>query len=197
MPLVHPADVQEVDDLVTTAIPDPLNLHSDTDWTTRSILRLPKAPDERWAELITETPRGSLLDCPQRFDGLSATQRVRIYLPNQTMGSGEIERLMVMFDVDTAINDLRLPVIADNLIAASRIPPTAIAFVDPSDTRTIDLNCSASAANAISREVVPWVRATYGLSNRPEDTAICGGSLGGLMARFWQRLLQTATCATY
>ena len=58
MPLVHPADVQEVDDLVTTAIPDPLNLHSDTDWTTRSILRLPKAPDERWAELTAETPHG-------------------------------------------------------------------------------------------------------------------------------------------
>ncbi len=187
MPLIHPADAEDkIDlvDLVATAVADPLNKHTETDWTTRSVLRLPNAPDERWAERNPQTPQGSLFDCPQAFSGLSTTQRLRIYLPGKTAGAGKIERLLVMFDVDTSINDVRVPVIADNLIAAGRIPPTAIVFIDPSDDRAVSLICSTSAAQAIAYEVVPWMRDTYGLTNRPEDTVVAGGSLGGLMALY-------------
>lgn len=184
MPLIHPTEVEDLGAFLLNAIADPLNPISETDWTRRSVFRLPNAPDDLWAQPKPEVYKGYLLDCPQRFQGLSASQRAKIYLPNETYSGGTIERLLVCFDLDAYINDIRVPVIVDNLLADRQIPPTAILFIDPSDDRATSLNCSADVAMTIAHEVVPWLRATYGLSDDPGSTVIGGGSLGGLMALY-------------
>ena len=181
---MHLTDVDDMGTLLVTATTDPLNPNTEKDWTLRSVLRLPDAPEDTWARQKSQTHSGQVIDCPQRFQGLDASQKVKIYLPNEKHSGGKIERLLVHFDVDTSIDDIRIPVIADNLLAEKKIPPTAILFIDPSDDRATSLNCSTRVATAIAHEVVPWARATFGLSDDPSATVIGGGSLGGLMALF-------------
>lgn len=184
VPLTHPSEIDDMYKLVATAISDPLNRNTETDWTQRSVLRLSDAPSDEWSQPRPEVQSGAVVDCPRQFAGLAATQKVKIYLPNEKYAGSGLKRLFVHFDVETSIDHIKIPVIADNLIASGRIPPTAIVFVDPSDNRERDLNCSAEAAEAVASEIVPWARMTYGLPESAKTSVIGGGSMGGLMAMY-------------
>src|SRR6185312_8700295 len=74
--------------------------------------------------------------------------------------------------------------VLDNLLAAGRIPPLVAVFVaNPSaEARVRELSCHPPFAEFLARELVPWVRGSYRITDDPARTAIAGSSLGGLAA---------------
>jgi hypothetical protein len=47
-----------------------------------------------------------------------------------------------------------------------------------------ELSCSSAYADFLAQEIVPWARANYHATDRPEQTIIGGSSQGGLQAAF-------------
>ena len=77
------------------------------------------------------------------------------------------------------------PVILDNLIAKKKIRPMVAVFVKHEPlTRNKDLSCSEPFAAFLIKDLVPWVRAEYRVSEEPARTIVGGLSLGGLMASY-------------
>jgi hypothetical protein len=81
------------------------------------------------------------------------------------------------------VNTARVATTLDNLIAAGLIPPLVAVMVENPD-RWRELSCNSTYADFLAQEIVPWARANYRATDRPEQTIIGGASLGGLQAAF-------------
>jgi enterochelin esterase family protein len=82
--------------------------------------------------------------------------------------------------------------ILDNLIADERIDPIVGIFIDPrtdvrdsqTSKRMIDYSLSDTFVNALITELRPTLLKKYRLTTKPEQTAIIGASLGGLISTY-------------
>jgi enterochelin esterase-like enzyme len=89
---------------------------------------------------------------------------------------------LVVFDGRLYKDMLKLPEILDYLIGQGQIPPVAALLVDSLDRS--ELLCQLGFASHIVNEVLPWLRATYPITNDPLQTIVIGSSFGGLAAVF-------------
>ena len=89
--------------------------------------------------------------------------------------------LLVLTDGGVYVNTGRVATTLDNLIAAGLIPPLVAVMVD-NPHRWRELSCNSTYADFLAQEIVPWARANYHATDRPEQTIIGGTSLGGLQA---------------
>src|SRR5439155_4003395 len=79
---------------------------------------------------------------------------------------------------------VQTPTILDNLIAEGKIPPLIALLVNSQRTRSRDLVCSASFADFLAKELVPWARKNYHVSADPARAIVAGSSYGGLCATY-------------
>jgi enterochelin esterase family protein len=78
------------------------------------------------------------------------------------------------------INQTRLPLILDGLIAAKRIPPVCVAFVDFSGVKQDEEEGGAPAsADFVARELLPWLRQRLHVTDDSRRVIIGGASAGG------------------
>src|SRR5437868_5312420 len=91
--------------------------------------------------------------------------------------------LLVLTDGGLYVNTARVATTLDNLSAAGVIPPLVAVMVE-NPNRGRELSCSSAYADFLAQEIVPWARANYHATDRPEQTIIGGASLGGLQAAF-------------
>src|ERR687898_1739867 len=82
-----------------------------------------------------------------------------VYTPANYKADGPPNALLILFDgEDLASDQFRLPTL-NNLIAASRIPPTVAVFVNNVPRRRlVDLVASPEFADFMAKELVPWIR---------------------------------------
>lgn len=82
--------------------------------------------------------------------------------------------------------------VLDNLIAENRIEPVVGIFIDPrtdvrdaqTSKRMIDYSLSDTFVNSLITELRPMLMKKYKLTTKPEQTAIMGASLGGLISTY-------------
>jgi enterochelin esterase-like enzyme len=171
------------------ARPDALNPRSEIlqGMTPASLLELPGAPTQPWADRLQGVPKGTLKEQKIKSESLKGERSVTIYTPANYDPKGEKCNLLVLFD-GAFYQDSEMipgPVILDNLIARKKIQPVVAVFVKQElPTRNKDLSCSEPFADFLVKDVVPWVRAEYRVSEVPERTTVGGLSLGGLMASY-------------
>ena len=80
----------------------------------------------------------------------------------------------------------------DNLLAERRIEPVVGIFIDPrtdgrdarTSTRMVDYSLSDTFVNAVVGELRPKLMKRFRLFAKPEETAIMGASLGGLISTY-------------
>jgi enterochelin esterase-like enzyme len=93
---------------------------------------------------------------------------------------------VLLFDGQACIDLLDVPTVLDNLLAESRIPSLVVVMVDNPDreTRNRELPCHQPFADFLARELLPWARARYHVTDDPARTIVGGQSYGGLAATF-------------
>jgi enterochelin esterase-like enzyme len=152
----------------------------------QSMLELPGAPPQPWIVRQAGAPAGTVEAHRIKSELLKNERSISVYTPPNYRPGGTPSARLVLFDERAYLNAVPTPVILDNLIAASKIPPTvAVLIANPSqETRSKELPPNPAFAEFLAKELVPWVRARYTVTSDPAQTVVAGSSFGGIAATY-------------
>jgi enterochelin esterase family protein len=151
--------------------------------STFSALELPSAEPQVWNVVQPKVPTGRVQRDKFISKLLGNERPVWIYTPHGYSADKKPYGLLVLSDGGLYVNTAHVATTLDNLIAAGVIPPLVAVMVD-NPNRWRELSCNSAYADFLAEEIVPWARANYHATDRPEQTIIGGTSLGGLQAAF-------------
>ncbi|HEY6660675.1 MAG TPA: alpha/beta hydrolase-fold protein [Pyrinomonadaceae bacterium] len=146
-----------------------------------SVGELPSAEPQRWNVVRPNVPNGRVQRDKFQSKLLGNERSIWIYTPHDYAAGKKPYGLLVLTDGGQYVNTARVATTLDNLIAAGLIPPLVAVMVENPD-RWRELSCNPAYADFLAQEIVPWARANYHATDRPEQTIIGGASLGGLQA---------------
>lgn len=149
-------------------------------FVSQSVLDMPGAPDEEWA-LRTPVRRGLIEERTVTSALLKNEDQIWIYTPPGYSPSAGPYPLVVLLDGAAYVSRRfgNAPTTLDNLINDGRIRPPIVLF-DPRNRGVASSH--ASYGEALVREIMPMLRASYPISTNPADTVIGGYSAGGTAA---------------
>ena len=151
--------------------------------STFSALELPSAEPQVWTVVQPKVPTGRVQRDKFISKLLGNERPIWIYTPHGYSADKKPYGLLVLSDGGLYVNTAHVATTLDNLIAAGVIPPLVAVMVD-NPNRWRELSCNSAYADFLAEEIVPWARANYHATDRPEQTIIGGSSLGGLQAAF-------------
>src|SRR6185369_2652079 len=151
--------------------------------TLTSAVELPSTEPQSWIVTRSTVPAGRVQRDKFTSKLLGNERPIWIYTPHGFTVNKKPYGLLVLSDGGLYVNTAHVATTLDNLIAARLIPPLVAVMVDNPD-RWRELSCSSAYADFLAQEIVPWARANYHATDRPEETIIGGASLGGLQAAF-------------
>jgi enterochelin esterase-like enzyme len=171
---------------------DPLNPHrwgcapAASKYECQSMVELPGGPPQPWIVRHEETPAGTVDKHRIKSELLKNERNISVYTPPGYRAGGTPYALLVVFDEGAYLNAVPTPVILDNLIAASKIPPTvAVLIANPSqETRSKELPPNPAFADFLAHELIPWMHAHYTVTTDPRHTVVAGSSYGGIAATY-------------
>jgi enterochelin esterase-like enzyme len=167
---------------------DPLNPRKFPDHPTipsgygvSSVLDMPGAPDEQWA-MRTPVRRGLIGERSITSALLKNEAKIWIYTPPGYQPTAGPYPLVVLLDGFFYVSPrwTAAPATLDNLINDGRIRPAIVLF--DHRNRGGGLAGRARYGEALVREVMPMLRASYPISTNPADTIVGGYSAGGTAA---------------
>jgi enterochelin esterase-like enzyme len=177
--------------LATTQV-DPLNPHrwgcapDATRYDCQSMAEIKGAVPQPWIVKNSGVAAGTIEKQRIHSELLKNEHDLSIYLPAGYRANATPYDLVVIFDESAYLTKVPTPVILDNLIAASKIPPTvAVLIANPTQgTRNKELPPNPEFANFLAKELIPWIHAHYNVTDDPAKTVVAGSSLGGLAAAY-------------
>jgi enterochelin esterase-like enzyme len=181
------------DQRAATRQADPLSLNPlsacppDTSkFNCQSVAELPGAPPQPWLVPKPGVAEGRV----EKQTIKSAIQKIErpfsVYTPANYKADGPPNALLILFDGEDLSDDDKYQLTTlNNLIAASRIPPTVAVFVENvPGRRLVDLVVNPEFADFMAKELVPWIRSHYNVTKDPKQTVLSGYSAGGLAAPY-------------
>lgn len=123
-------------------------------------------------------PSGRIDEIGVASPSFGETRGVRVYLP-AGHDPGRTYPLVVVHDGDDFVAYADLPVVLDNLIDGSAIPPVIAALVQTRD-RLGEYSGSRAHARFLVQELLPALGARWRLAAAPEDRVLLGASLGAV-----------------
>lgn len=167
-------------DLVT----DPWNRlpsYSSMGQRPRSEAVMPGAPAQLWWRHAAEEARGVLTEEMRELAGVR--RRIWIYEPPGLAEAGR--PVLVVFDGKVTAVEIPLAPALDRLAERGvRVPLVVmIDSIDPA-TRSRELPCSADFLDALTGDLLPWLRAEWRTTASAASVVAAGSSYGGLAATY-------------
>ncbi len=167
-----------------TRVPDPLN--KKRVWnginSFNHYFYMPSGGPSPLAQPIKGISRGTVrrFEIPTRETIWGNKRSVILYQPAVT----EPVPLVVVYDGPDYLKRARLNIILDNLVAAKRVRPFAMAMIqNGGKARSLEYNCSESTLGFIHECVIPLAQEQLRLTPAARgDWGVVGASMGGLMA---------------
>jgi len=139
-----------------------------------------------------DSAHGSIDTIFFRSKVLGRTHPVFVYLPKEYKHSSRTYPSIWVTDGGEYLSLALMNNVLDNMIADGRIEPVVGVFVDPrtdprdsgTSMRMHDYTMSDTFAKALTVELLPHLLRKYRISTAPEQTAIMGASLGGLISTY-------------
>jgi enterochelin esterase-like enzyme len=171
---------------------DPLNSHrwgcapDATRYDCQSMAEIKGAVPQPWIVKNSKVAAGTIEKQKIHSELLKNDHNLSIYLPAGYEANATPYNLVVIFDESAYLTKVPTPMILDNLIAASKIPPTvAVLIANPSqESRNEELTPNPKFADFLAKELVPWMHAHYNVTGDSGKTVVAGSSLGGLTAAY-------------
>jgi enterochelin esterase-like enzyme len=199
--LAYGIDGDTITMIAAAAWPDPLNpkrWRVDTrivdapDFTSRSIVEMPDAPQQPWLAERLGVPAGQVERHQFKSALLKNEREIAVYLPPGYSRTAKPYPLLVLFDEIVYLGDknqtalVPTPTILNDLISEKRIPPMVALLVGnaPDDARSRELPCNPVFADFLSSELLPWAHGLYNFSADPRQAVVGGSSFGGLAAAY-------------
>jgi enterochelin esterase-like enzyme len=157
-----------------------------TRYDCQSMAELKGAVPQPWIVKNSSVATGTIEKQKIHSEILKNEHDLSIYLPAGYRPNATPYNLVVIFDESAYLTKVPTPVILDNLIAASKIPPTvAVLIANPSqESRNEELTPNPKFADFLAKELIPWIHAHYNVTADPGKTVVAGSSLGGLTAAY-------------
>ncbi|MFN2519795.1 MAG: alpha/beta hydrolase-fold protein [Candidatus Limnocylindria bacterium] len=142
--------------------------------------RMPESRPSPYTAWRRGTPHGELTR--HEIDrGQGRRRAVHVYRPPAT---GPFP-LLVVLDGQDYLRRVRLPTIVDNLVAARRMRPVALAMIENARRgRTAEYASNDFMLLPLLDTVLPFAREVLALDERPGAHGVIGSSLGGLFALY-------------
>ena len=151
---------------------------------TRSFVETPNAGRRTYFENRAGARSGKIERFSLKSEILNNERAVSIYTPPGFEAS-KTYSLLVLFDEEIYLNEIKAPLILDNLLAEKLIPPMIAAFVgNVENGRETELAGNPRFADFINYELLGRVGKAYKIAENPEHRIIGGASFGGLAAVF-------------
>jgi enterochelin esterase-like enzyme len=171
---------------------DPLSKHplsacppNTSKFNCESVAELPGAPPQPWLIRKPGTAEGRVEKQTIKSNIQKIDRPFSVYTPANYKAEGPPNALLILFDGEDLSDDQYQVTTLNNLIAASKIPPTVAVFVENvPGRRLVDLVASDEFADFMAKELAPWIRSHYNVTKDPKQTVITGYSAGGLAAPF-------------
>lgn len=144
---------------------------------------MPKADEQIWVKERKDTLKGNEELFKFQSKILNNERRIRIYTPSGYSKSKEPYGILVLNDGEEYMA-MSAKAVLDNLINDKKIPPIVTVFIESINTRDVELTCNDDFVDFTEKEVIPWVKKNYNVSDNPEKNIIGGLSYGGLTASY-------------
>ena len=157
-----------------------------TRYDCQSMAEIKGAVPQPWIVKNSNVAAGTIEKQKVHSALLNNDHDLSIYLPAGYKANAIPYNLVVIFDESAYLTKIPTPVILDNLIAASKVPPTvAVLIANPTqETRNQELPPNPQFADFLAKELIPWIHAHYNVTADPQKTVVAGSSLGGLAAAY-------------
>jgi len=151
-----------------------------------SVLSLPDALDQSFAVKRPDVARGWIDKHTFTSELLGNARNLWVYTPPGYQQCTYSHPVLVVFDGGSALTQIPVQRILDNLIADGAVAPVVAVFIDNATrtSRNDELPCNESFARFIEAEMLPWLRGNYRVSHAAVDHYVTGASYGGL-ASIW------------
>ncbi len=177
----------------STWILDPLNKQQAIGgYGPNSEIWMPHYSPPKEIEYRPDIPHGAVDSLKFKSRLLGRSHPVYIYTPPGYKQSRKKYPSIYVTDGGEYISLALMLNVLDNLLADKRIEPIVGIFVDPrtdgrdarTSTRMFDYSMSDTFVNAVITELRPRLLKRYRIAPTPEQTAIMGASLGGLISTY-------------
>ncbi|MGB2129760.1 MAG: alpha/beta hydrolase [Flavicella sp.] len=149
---------------------------------------MPLAPKQSYITKRAAVAKGELKVTSLQSTYLDEERKITVYTP-AGYDTNQKHNLLVVFDGEAygarpnREAPVPTPTILDNLNAENKLKPTVAILVWQMGKRDKDL-ISATFSNFIAKELLPWARKNYSISEASEDVVLAGSSRGGFAASY-------------
>ncbi|MCK0070213.1 alpha/beta hydrolase [Kordiimonas laminariae] len=153
-------------------------------------LYAPDAPVSQHVEAQAGVPKGQLETITFKSTYMNEERRLHVYVP-AGYDEAKPHNLIIQFDGRQYAAEANagplyrgwtpMTTILDNMIAGGEIVPTIAVLIPNQGNRSRDL-ISDAFAGFVARELVPWVKSKYTISDDTADVIVSGPSRGGFAA---------------
>lgn len=151
-----------------------------------SLLEMPDVFKDSYALPKENVKKGKLEKHNIKSEILKNERRIWVYTPPNYSPTNKYP-LVILLDGWDYLNLIPTPTILDNLQSDGKIPPVVVVFLaNPLENgvREKEFQANPLFNDFAVKELLPWIRLRYKVTDNPKQTTIGGLSFGGLAAGF-------------